>query len=140
MYALAICRAKQQTHYDRSPHCRTVSLTGVSSFILAELALFCGVAPLCWDGIMISYFFRRRNGTKRQFLPCAIVYFDNTAVKEALIPQPSCGFSEQGLPQPGTAPSPGSTPKARQKAARAYGPGGQRGEIASQSLPTEVGK
>ena len=115
MYALAICRAKQQTHYDRSPHCRTVSLTGVSSFILAELALFCGVAPLCRDGIMISHFPRRRNGTKRQFLPCAIVYFDNTAVKEALIPQPSCGFSEQGFPQPGTVPSPGSTPKGPQK-------------------------
>ena len=89
---------------------------------------------------MISHFPRRRNGTKRQFLPCAIVYFDNTAVKEALIPQPSCGFSEQGFPQPGTVPSPGFSQKARQKAARAYGPDGQRGEKASQSLPTEVGK
>ncbi len=100
MYALAICRAKQQTHYDRSPHCRTVSLTGVSSFILAELALFCGVAPLCRDGIMISHFPRRRNGTKRQFLPCAIVYFDNTAVKEMLIHQPLADFQNRASHSP----------------------------------------
>ena len=106
MYALALCRAKQQTHYDRSPHCRTVSLTGVSSFILAELALFCGVAPLCRDGIMISYFSRRRNGTKRQFLPCAIVYFDNAAVKETLIPQPPADFQSRASHSPKPLPAP----------------------------------
>ena len=56
MYALAVCRAKQQTHYDRSPHCRTVSLTGVSSFILAELTLFLwssAILPECYHDTIV---------------------------------------------------------------------------------------
>lgn len=34
---------KTLVHYDRSPHCRTVSRTGFSSFILAPCAYFGGV-------------------------------------------------------------------------------------------------
>ena len=36
-------------HYDRSPHCRTVRQTGLSSFILAVFCLLCGVDRIHLD-------------------------------------------------------------------------------------------
>ena len=46
---LADRKAIFREHYDRSPHCRTVRQTGLSSFILAVFCLLCGVGRIHLD-------------------------------------------------------------------------------------------
>ena len=64
---LTVRKASFRGLYDRSPHCHTVSQTGLSSFILAEIYLLCGVGIIHLDNRMISYLSRGCNGDFLQF-------------------------------------------------------------------------
>ena len=64
---LTFRKAEFRKHYDRSPHCRTVSLTVLSSFILVFYAYCCGVGIIHLDTHIIQYPRPSRNCPNRQF-------------------------------------------------------------------------
>ena len=76
-------------HYDRSPHCRTVSQTGFSSFIFSRLRLFCGVGAIHLDRLILPYFATHSNGGFLQFSQCFVGHFAGKQL-------PSPGFYRDG--------------------------------------------